>query len=646
MWQFLSKSMNGIAIIAASLILSVAMDTIAFSQQEKTWGNFSLSVPSEWKEGLASRDQDSWTFGDTAEKKFGFFAFYLSRRRPEEIPLEQGAKLIRIGPATIAGKSATSYDMTYLQQDKHYRLIALDPLHEGSKSVFIMAGVDGLDFNDTWPMLENIIASLRWVETNTPPETPPAVQTQSNVQPEPMEPQSEPKLEESVPDPAGMQAGVGVTPSGWQRRTWKTYSFAVPSDWKQQENSARSVAWGLMNESSKTAVMFGVVSENKPFDATNESDVSISSIGSTQLFGQPAKLLEVTMNSSDGAIKGKMILLAFDLPDENGRYLAFNAGVSNLSWEEHWPTLHKAFASISSTPAGGDDAPGKEQSVNNVKPVSPSKLWDIATFVPPIGWRDIGDADGRLWLSEMSAEPQAAFLIMRGKKVLESLKEMKSGPGESGKLAGRPATLYTGKVSYYRTPVKVWLLDDCLPEGERIGVMIGGNNPDSQQKALDEALAGLKFDMPRGSLSCSSQVEQTFQGVSLTTPAYYQCKRVEQLGLMECSGLDLSTLSELTVWLMMGNVPYAKERGASKDKFEKIGPTTLGSSPASAFNAEVKGSEGIRPSRVITLDKPLKNGKSLSLELICPENDKWEGLMETIERIAATVRIDPALAPQ
>lgn len=493
--------------MAGLLAVNMNVTGTAFAGENRIWRNFSVPVPDNWKEGEVTAYQASWNFGDMQSQRYGFLGFYLSRQKPGEMPLEKGASMIPAGSRKLAGLPAAAYDITFPEPDKHYRLIALDQPDPDGGYIFAMAGVKGLSFETEWPQMEAVIDAVSWVEVpvsdplvgstaSGSPSAPPATATGDSREPG------------GDSGPAGLQAGQGIVPPGWRIETWKNFSVAVPPDWQTVEESRSSgVSWGKVDKATKKGVMFGIVSERKPFDQEKpDPRMTITELGTTSVLGHPAKIMEMR-GSPEPGIDVRAMILALDQPDPDGRYIGFVAGVTGQPWDDHWPTLEKAFVSLSgtlTTAEGGAEGPAAAPGAATGMPVAmkSEKVWEFVSLSVPKGWTRLGDADAVVWMSNMAEEPEASFMVMKGEKTAKTLAEMRIDETIPGYLGGVSASVHNGKVSYYETPAEVWVLENCLPDGSQVGVVLGGTDRKKHQGAFHGVLGNIRFDLPEGSGPC------------------------------------------------------------------------------------------------------------------------------------------------
>lgn len=513
MWKWrhdmlrLSTMKYWMAALAMAGLLAVNMNVTgtAFAGENRIWRTFSVPVPDNWKEGEVTAYQASWNFGDMQSQRYGFLGFYLSRQKPGEMPLEKGASMIPAGSRKLAGLPAAAYDITFPEPDKQYRLVALDEPDPEGGYIFVMAGVKGLSFEAEWPRIEAVIDAISWVEVPVADPLGDSAASGSPLAP-PVTAAGDSREPAGDSDPAGLQAGQGIVPPDWRIETWKNFSVAVPPDWQTVEESRSSgVSWGKVDKATKKGVMFGIVSERKPFDQEKpDPRMTVTDHGATSVLGHPAKKMEMS-GSPEPGLDVRIMILALDQPDLDGRYIGFVAGVTGQPWDDHWPTLEKVFASLSGTLTAAEDGaegPAAAPGAATGAPVAmkSEKVWEFVSLSVPKGWTRLGDAV--VWMSNMAEEPEASFMVMKGEKTAKTLAEMRIDETIPGYLGGVSASVHNGKVSYYENPAEVWVLENCLPDGSQLGVVLGGTDRKKHHGAFYGMLGSIRFDLPEASGPC------------------------------------------------------------------------------------------------------------------------------------------------
>lgn len=624
--------------ILLSILSPPLCQAVPADWKTEKWQGFSVSMPPDWNVGDTTYTQASWNFGDTENGKYGFFGIFKSRVQPRQMPMEKGASLVPQGSVMIDGQPATDYDITFSTGDRRHHLICLDePDFEGNY-LFLMAGVVGMDFQSHWPTLTNVMETVKY-NPSPPPEPPldPSLATKtSTLSPSSLSPPEDIPSSETSDTPSIDPVTI---PEGWKQAKWRGFSLAVPREWEALGKDDRDeMAWGVVDKDKKTGVTFGIVSQRKSIAQEKlEKWMILEKEEQTFFLGKPAKIIEISGSPGKDQPGMHILAITFDAPAADGKYIIFAGSVAGEPWETSEPIIQKIFASISGNP---------EQGVLEIAPkeVEPFQMWDVVTLSPAKGWITFGDKDGRLWMPIFKEEPQAVFMVMRGEKVDQTLSKMQIKTKKPDLLAGQEASSFTGTVAYYKeTPVKVWVLDQCLPSGERLGVLMGGTDPDVYQKQLDTMMAGLSFHLPPECGPCQEMVTHNLKGISFKAPRYLATRTWEKLGVIDCKGTDIKTGAEFSVWLRMNRVTYAKESGGYKDEFRVVKRFMVGKAAATEFNTSIGKDEDQHLSRVVELDQKLANGKFLYLECYCKGARHWEALQPLIATILSSLQVDPSL---
>jgi hypothetical protein len=87
----------------------------------------------------------------------------LSRKPALQMPLEPGATLTPGGPATLAGRPAAAFDLVFAQRGRRFRVIAASQPGPDGAYLIVQAGVNGLDFDTTWPVLAAVLDTVAQV---------------------------------------------------------------------------------------------------------------------------------------------------------------------------------------------------------------------------------------------------------------------------------------------------------------------------------------------------------------------------------------------------------------------------------------------------------------------------------------------------
>jgi hypothetical protein len=267
--------------------------------------------------------------------------------------------------------------------------------------------------------------------------------------------------------------------------------------------------------------MFGIVSERKPFDQEKPDPwMTVTDHGATTVLGHPSKRMEMS-GSPEPGLDVRVMILALDQPDADGRYTSFVAGVTGQPWDDHWPTLQQVLASLSGAVAtapgdagaSGGAAAGPRVTLKN------DRVWDFVSLRVPDSWRRLGEADAVVWMSNAAQEPEASFMVMKGEKVARTLAGMRIDKTLPGNLGGIPASVHSGKVSGYETPAEVWVLEKCLPDGSALGVVLGGTDRSRHHSAFYGMLGSIRFDLPVGAGPCGGAKAGPVAAAAAAPPA-------------------------------------------------------------------------------------------------------------------------------
>lgn len=504
--------------LAGPFFATMMIAGAVLAAESSTWRNFSIPVPADWRKGEITPYQATWNFGDMENRRYGFLGFYLSRQSPQEMPLESGAALAPAGDRTLAGRPAKAYDISFPDPEKRYRLIALEGPDAEGYHTFLMAGTQGLSFEDEWPRMAGIIDGIAWQE-NAPSGPPDAMDDAPAPAAEgdpaggaaaPLAPGGGGSDEAgAASDAEALQIGQGPVPPGWRTETWKDLTVAIPPDWKVVEDSGkRGITWGQVDMATKKGVMFGFTVENKPLDQEEpEPWMTLANQGAVSVLGHPAHRIEMS-GSPEPGFEVRMVVLALDEPDPDGHYMGILSGITGYPWDEHWPTLQKILASLSGTvTAGASDAgasgmPAGAPGGGRPVAMKPDQAWEWLSLKVPEGWKRLSEPDAVAWMSNIAQEPEASLMVMKGEKVKKTLKEMRIDETIPGYLGDVAASVHNGKVSYYEAPVEVWILEKCLPDGSPVGVVLGGAHREQHQGAFSGMLGSIRFSLPEGSGPC------------------------------------------------------------------------------------------------------------------------------------------------
>ncbi len=633
----LKSSLCAFLIILLSILYPPLCQAAPADWKTEKWQGFSVSIPPDWNVGDTTYTQASWNFGDTENGKYAFFGIFKSRVHPRQMPMEKGASLVPQGTVMIDGQPATNYDITFSTGDRRHHLICLDEPDFEENYLFLMAGVVGMDFQSHWPTLTNVMETVKY-NSSPPPEPPldPSLDTKTGtLSPSSISPPEDIPSSEISDRPS---MGPGATPEGWKQTQWRGFSLAIPPEWEALgEDDRDEMAWGVVDKEKKTGVTFAIVSQRKSIAQEKlEKWMILEKEEQTLFLGKPAKMIEISGSPGKDQPGMHILAITFDAPAPDGKYTIFAGNVAGKSWKTSEPIIQKIFASISGNP---------EQGVLKTTPkeVKPFQMWDVVSLSPAPGWTTFGDKDGRLWMPVFKEEPQAVFMVMRGEKVDQTLSKMQIETKKQTLVAGQETSFFTGTVTYYKAPVKVWVLDQCLPGGERLGVLMGGTDPDVYQKQLDTMMAGLSFHLPPKCGPCQEMVTHNLNGISFKAPRYLATRTWEKLGTIDCKGTDIKTGAEFSVWLKMNSVSYAKESGGYKDVFRVVKRFMVGKAAATEFNTSIGKDEDQHLSRVVELDQKLTNGKFLYLECYCKDARYWEPLQPLMGSILSSLQVDPSL---